>query len=137
MKLLSAAFALLVVLAPAAAIADVITPDEEACRSKVAGDACILMAGGAGVCVTRTVPVGNPMSGATRSRTSCEAGTATNDAGAVDSGTAADSGSGGGSGGCSVSSRPAHTGRGTLGALGALALGAALGQRRRAKRNAR
>jgi hypothetical protein len=96
--------------------ADVIGPDEQACQGRAAGATCITPMGGAGVCQTRTVPVGPPMADVTRMAIFCapdgDASTAT------DSGVSVGSEPPAAMGGCrcSVVGSPV-SGRGALGGL--------------------
>lgn len=65
----------------ALAHADVISPEESACSGHASGDACILPAGTAGRCASRTLPQGD----ASRAALLCVAG---NDGGVADGGVA-------------------------------------------------
>lgn len=115
-----------VLLSALAARADVITPQEAACNAHAAGDACILPAGGAGRCVSRTVTVGNPSYDASRVALFCES--------PGDAGPAADAGATTSSSGCSVRGVGAGS-SGWASALVVAALAATLrGRRRRAAR---
>ncbi|MEZ4406927.1 MAG: MYXO-CTERM sorting domain-containing protein [Polyangiales bacterium] len=113
-----------VILSALAARADVITPQESACNGHAAGDACILPAGGAGRCVSRTVTVGNPAYDASRVALFCES--------PGDAGPAADAGaSTTNSSGCSVRG----VGVGASGWASALLVGALAATLRRRRRS--
>jgi hypothetical protein len=63
----------LALLAPAAARADVIGPDEAACQGRSVGAMCITNAGGAGTCQERRLPVPRPDASETRMAIVCVA----------------------------------------------------------------
>lgn len=66
-----AALVLSALFATSIAHADVIGPDEQACQGRAESAACITPSGGAGICTTRTLPVGNPANDASRQALIC------------------------------------------------------------------